>query len=154
MEKLKFSHKGGWCANFSHKGGGCASFAHHKVVCEIFAQGTIHPCKCEIRFFQMAITSSFQIQIEHRLKLWTPDFPSFETTYGMHEMDFGKCSKSGCHDCHQECFFSHHVLSLCEKFALSVFMVRNSTESFAYAFWLPCFLCFTSISIFASIVPA
>ena len=49
---------------------------------------------------------------------------------------------------------SHHALSLCEKFALSVFMVQNSTESFAYAFWLPCFLCFTSISIFASIVPA
>ena len=90
MEKLKFSHKGGWCANFSHKGGGCASFAHHKVVCEIFAQGTIHPCKCEIGFFQMAITSLFQIQIEYRLKLWTPDFPSFETRYSTHEMNFGK----------------------------------------------------------------
>ena len=195
MEKLKFSHKGRWCANFSHKGGGVCEFRtpqggvrnfrtgengvrnfripvilqdrEHAIFekwckskfaqgkwCANFAQGTIHSCKCEIGFFQMAITSSFQIQIEHRLKLWTPDFPSFETTYGMHEMDFGKCSKSGCHDCHQECFFSHHVLSLCEKFALSVFMVRNSTERFAYAFWLPCFLCFTSISIFASIIPA
>ena len=104
---------------------------------------TVAKWRCDIsahdlhNHLQMAITSSFQIQIEHRLKLWTPDFPSFETTYGMHEMDFRKCSKSGCHDCHQECFFSHHVLSLCEKFALSVFMVRNSTESFAYAFWLP-----------------
>ena len=141
--KNKFA-QGKWCAKFSHTTRGCANFA----------QGTIHPCKCEIGFFQMAITSSFQIQITYRLKHWTLDFLSFKTTYGMHEMDFGKCSKSGCHDCHQECFFSHHVLSLCEKFALSVFMVRNSTEIFAYAFWLPCFLCFTSISIFASIVPA
>ena len=39
---------------------------------------------------QTAITSSFQLQIMHRLKLWTPDFPSFETKYGMHEMNFGK----------------------------------------------------------------
>ena len=56
------------------------------------------PC-CEIKKFslwlcavrlQMAITSSFQLQIEYCLKLWTPDFPRFETTYGMHEMNFGK----------------------------------------------------------------
>ena len=39
---------------------------------------------------QTAITSSFQLQIEHRLKLWTPDFPSFETRYGMNKMNFGK----------------------------------------------------------------
>ena len=38
----------------------------------------------------MAITSSFHLQIEYRLKLWTRDFPNFETTYGMHEMNFGK----------------------------------------------------------------
>ena len=31
MEKLKFSHKGGWCANFSHKGGGCAKFSHRAL---------------------------------------------------------------------------------------------------------------------------
>ena len=46
--------------------------------CENFAQGTIHPPKCKIRFFQMAITSSFQIQIAHRLKYWTPEFLRFK----------------------------------------------------------------------------
>ena len=42
---------------------------------------------------QTAITSSFQLQIEHRLKLWTPDFPRFETRYSTHEINFGKWSK-------------------------------------------------------------
>ena len=32
---------------------------------------------------QTAITSSFQIQITHRLKIWIPDFPSFEMVYRM-----------------------------------------------------------------------
>ena len=145
--------KSGAKAN-SHRVSGVRNFRTPQGGVRISHRALFTRANAKLDFFQMAITSSFQIQIEHRLKLWTPDFPSFETTCGIHEMDFGKCSKSGCHDCHQECFFSHHVLSLCEKFALSVFMVRNSTESFAYAFWLPCFLCFTSISIFASIVPA
>ena len=39
---------------------------------------------------QTAITSLFQLQIEHRLKVWTPDFLIFKTTYAMHEMDFSK----------------------------------------------------------------
>ena len=39
---------------------------------------------------QTAITSSFQLQIEHRLKFWTLDLPIFETRYGMHEMDVSK----------------------------------------------------------------
>ena len=42
---------------------------------------------------QMAITSSFQLQFAHRLKCWTSDFPSFEMTYSVHEMDSKKCSK-------------------------------------------------------------
>ena len=41
---------------------------------------------------QTAITFLFQIQIEHRLKLWTPDFPSFKTRYCMHKINFEKCS--------------------------------------------------------------
>ena len=42
---------------------------------------------------QTAITSSFQLQIKHRLNLWTPDFPSFETRYRMHNLSFRKWSK-------------------------------------------------------------
>ena len=42
---------------------------------------------------QMAITSSFQLQFAHRLKRWTPDFPSFETRYSMHNLSSRKCSK-------------------------------------------------------------
>ena len=75
--KLKNSHKGGVV----------------RVLCENFAQGTIHPPKCKIGFFQTAITSSFQIQIAHRLNLWTLDFPRFETRYSTHEMNFGKWLK-------------------------------------------------------------
>ena len=43
---------------------------------------------------QMAITSSFQIQITERLKHWTPDFLSFKMTYGMHNLSSRKFSKN------------------------------------------------------------
>ena len=46
-------------------------------------------CGC----IQTAITSSFQLQFVHCLKCWTPDFLSFETTYGMNEMESRKYSK-------------------------------------------------------------
>ena len=55
----------------------------------------MHGCRCDISAhclhnLQMAITLSFQLQIEHRLKHWTPDFPRFEMRYGIHEMNFRK----------------------------------------------------------------
>ena len=46
-------------------------------------------CGC----LQTTITSSFQLQFTHRLKRWTPDFPSFETIYTMYKMDLEKYSK-------------------------------------------------------------
>nr|CAN80732.1 hypothetical protein VITISV_024550 [Vitis vinifera] len=52
--------------------------------------------------FAMAVTSSFQLRIAHHLKHWIVDFLSFEMVYSMHQLEFIKCSKSGCHDCHQE----------------------------------------------------
>ena len=52
----------------------------------------------------MDVTPSFQLRIVHRLKHWIVDFLSFETTYIMHKLDSMKCSKSGWHDCHLECF--------------------------------------------------
>ena len=50
----------------------------------------------------MTATSSFQLQIAHCLKNWIVDFLIFEMTYNMHQLDFRKCSKSGCYNCHQE----------------------------------------------------
>ena len=52
----------------------------------------------------MAVTPSFQLRIAHRLKHWIVDFLSFETTYRIHKLNSRKCSKSGWHDCHLECF--------------------------------------------------
>ena len=49
-----------------------------------------------------AATSSFQLRIAHHLKHWIVDFLSFEMVYSMHHLDFNKCSKSGCYNCHQE----------------------------------------------------
>ena len=43
---------------------------------------------------QMAITSSFHLQIAYRLKCWTPNFPRFETRYGMHNLSSRKCFKN------------------------------------------------------------
>ena len=43
-------------------------------------------CGC----FPMAIISSFQLRFAHRLKHWTPDFPSFKTIYCMYKMDSRK----------------------------------------------------------------
>ena len=67
----------------------------------------------------MTITSSFQFQFVYRLKSWIPDFPSFETTYSMHEMDFRKCSK-----CVQQLLSSWilHVRFL-SLFSLLAFMI-------------------------------
>ena len=58
----------------------------------------------------MAVISSFQLRIVHRLKHWIIDFLGFETTYSMHKLDFKKYSKSGWHDCHQECFIADFSL--------------------------------------------
>ena len=54
--------------------------------CEIFTQ------LCAV-CLQMAITSSFQIQIMHCLKLWISDFLSFKTTYHVHNLSSMKCFK-------------------------------------------------------------
>ena len=43
---------------------------------------------------QTTITSSFQLQIVHCLKHWTPDFLRFKTKYGMHNLSSIKYSKN------------------------------------------------------------
>ena len=57
----------------------------------------------------MAVTSSFQLQIAHRLKHWIVDFLSFKMVYRMHQLAFIKCSKSGWYYCHQE-YALWHIL--------------------------------------------
>ena len=52
----------------------------------------------------MAVTPSFQLRITYRLKHWIVNFLSFEMTYSMHKLNSRKCSKSGLHDYHLECF--------------------------------------------------
>ena len=65
---------------------GCQIFAAHFVAAKFRTAW----CGC----LQTTITSSFQLQIMHRLKHWIFDFPSFETTYGIHQLSSRKCSKS------------------------------------------------------------
>ena len=67
----------------------------------------------------MAITFSFQLRFAHSLKRWIPDFPSFEKTYSMHEMDSRKFSK-----CVQQLLSSWilHVRFL-SLFSLLAFMI-------------------------------
>ena len=57
-----------------------------------------------IDWLPMDVTPSFQLWIMHHLKHWIFDFLIFEMTYIMHKLNSRKCSKSGWHDCHQECF--------------------------------------------------
>ncbi|RVW59798.1 hypothetical protein CK203_100599 [Vitis vinifera] len=69
-----------------------AKFSHKRLI----------PQALQSDWLVMAATSSFQLQIAHRLKHWIVDFLSFEMVYSLHHLDFRKCSKSGCYDCHQE----------------------------------------------------
>ena len=67
-----------------------------------FSQQKVDSAALQSDWLVMAATSSFQLQIAHRLKHWIVDFLSFEMVYSLHHLDFRKCSKSGCYDCHQE----------------------------------------------------
>ncbi|KAL6310979.1 hypothetical protein AAG906_019960 [Vitis piasezkii] len=51
-------------------------------------------------FHLVAYIGQLQEEIHHTH--WIVDFLSFEMVYSMHQLDFRKCSKSGCYDCHQE----------------------------------------------------
>ena len=85
------------CENFAAKG---LDFCSKRLISQ--------PCKnlpsTWSDLLTMAVTPSFQLRIVHCLKHWIVDFLSFETTYSMHKLNSRKCSKSGLHDCHQECF--------------------------------------------------
>ena len=72
----------------------------------------------------MAVTSSFELGIVHRLKHWILDFLSFEMVYSMHELDFGKCSKSGQEDC-----------NFCPLFCFTLFFLFASLLAFRICLW-------------------
>ena len=67
-----------------------------------FSQQKADSATLQSDWLVMAATSSFQLRIAYRLKHWIVDFLSFEMVYSLHHLDFRKCSKSGCYDCHQE----------------------------------------------------
>ena len=73
-------------------------------------------CNCEIpalalrACLQTDITSSFQLQIEHRLKHWTRDFPRFEMKYGIHNLSSRKCSKNVSNNCEMGVRLRHFSL--------------------------------------------
>nr|CAN74812.1 hypothetical protein VITISV_015189 [Vitis vinifera] len=88
---------------------GCfAAVKHHAkwgFGCEIPAQ------LCAVHL-QTAITFSFQLQIKHRLKLWTPDFPSFEKRYIMHNLSSRKCFKNVSNSSKMQHFRSCHFAAI------------------------------------------
>ena len=83
-------------------------------------------CSC----LQTAITSSFQLQFVHHLKRWTPNFPSFKTTYSMHKMNSRKYSK-----CIQQLLSSWilHVRFLC--FSSLEFLIGFGKELWSSKAW-------------------
>ncbi|KAL6312733.1 hypothetical protein AAG906_015145 [Vitis piasezkii] len=62
---------------------------HLDVPSFLLAHSLVQKC-CEITsdLLVTAATSSFQLQIAHRLKHWIVDFLSFEMVYSMHHLDF------------------------------------------------------------------
>ena len=80
----------------------CRWFRSYETPCEISQVDCISQLISQLQNFcsalcgclQTAITSSFELQFAHRLKCWTPNFPSFEMKYSIHQMESRKCSKS------------------------------------------------------------
>ena len=80
----------------------------------------------------MAVTPSFQLWIMHCLKHSIVDFLSFEMTYSMHKLDSRKCSKSGWHDWHQECFMAN--FSLLPLFAFRICLWQRTSKLWFFMF--------------------
>ena len=85
---------------------------------------------------EMAVTPSFQLRIVRRLKHWIIDFLRFETTYSMYKLDFRKCSKSGLHDCHLECFMLDFSLLPLLAFRICLWQRTLKLQSFGSSFFL------------------
>ena len=86
----EFRRRTKWLQNFADVQGGCEIILQPKAD---FAALRNWPSACYDRLL-MALTSSFQLRFVHRMKRWLANFPSFETTYGMHQIGSHKCFKS------------------------------------------------------------
>ena len=86
---LKMGLKDSW--SFSHFK---KNFAPWKGFFALWISRCEIPAQLCAFYLQTAITFSFQIQIMYHLKHWIPDFPSFETKYGIHNLSSIKCSKN------------------------------------------------------------
>ena len=84
----------------------------------------------------MAVTSSFQVQIVHRLKNWIVDFLSFKMVYSIHQLDSRKCSKSGYYDCHQE-YALWHILFASSPCIPDLLMGKDFQDLVLHVFELP-----------------
>ena len=87
----------------------------------------------------MAVSPSFQLQIVHRSKHWIIEFLSFETTYSMYKLDSRKCSKSGLHDYHLECFMAD--FSLLPLLAFRICLWQRTSKLRFFMFLSFPFLC-------------
>ena len=66
----------------------CRWFRKERLISQLQNfRSTLHGC------LQITTTSSFELWFVHRLKCWTPEFPSFKTTYSIHKMNSRKCLK-------------------------------------------------------------
>ena len=114
---------------------GCEIFAakgqHFRSKRVISQQCKILPSAWSDRL-PMAVTPSFQLRIVQRLKHWIFDFSSFETTYSMHKLNSRKCSKSGWHDWHQECFMAD--FSLLSLLAFRICLWKRTSKLWFFMF--------------------
>ena len=78
VEEAKHQSGSGWIRNWCNFE---VDFEFINWISKSFWNDPSTLCSC----FQMAKTSSFQLQFAHRLKHWNPDFPSFETIYNMYK---------------------------------------------------------------------
>ena len=86
---LKMGLKDSW--SFSHFK---KNFAPWKGFFALWISRCEIPAQLCVVCLQMAITSSFQIQIMHRLKHWIPNFSSFKMIYGMYNLSSSKYFKN------------------------------------------------------------
>ena len=63
------------------------------------------------------------------LDCWLPEL---RKTYSMHKLDFRKCSKSGWHDCHQECFMADLSLLLLLSFRICLWQRTSKLWFFMF----------------------
>ena len=89
----------------------------------------------------MAVTLSFQLRIIYRLKHWIANFPSFKTTYSMHNWAPGSAPKVAESDCPLECFMADFSLLTLLAFRICLWRRTLKLQSFGSScFWA--FHCF------------